>query len=133
MQTEQEMWKLVVGWEGQYEVSSLGRVRSLLSGKRKILQQELNRSGYLRTYLTTKRKYYSRNRKSIRTRSKHVFVHRLVLEAFVGPCPPGMESLHGNDISADNRIENLRWDTRLNNKADQRKNHNEPEPEEAPF
>ncbi len=52
---------------------------------------------------------------------KHWFmVHRLVLEAFVGPCPEGMEGCHNNGNPADNRLSNLRWDTRPNNHADKR-------------
>jgi len=46
------------------------------------------------------------------------FVHRLVLEAFVGSAPEGMECCHNNGDPSDNRLENLRWDTRLANRAD---------------
>lgn len=49
-------------------------------------------------------------------------VHRLVLETFVGPCPPGMETCHENDNPKDNRLKNLRWDTHKNNFADRKKN-----------
>jgi len=45
-------------------------------------------------------------------------VHRLVLEAFVGPCPNGMEGCHYNGNCVDNSVENLRWDTRSNNMYD---------------
>jgi hypothetical protein len=45
-------------------------------------------------------------------------VHRLVLEAFVGPCPAGMEACHNNGVRTDNRLENLRWDTRSANCRD---------------
>lgn len=45
-------------------------------------------------------------------------VHRLVLETFVGPCPPGLEGCHNNGDPADNRLENLRWDTRSANAKD---------------
>jgi HNH endonuclease len=46
-------------------------------------------------------------------------VHRLVLEAFVGPCPPGMEACHDPDPNpANNRLENLRWDTHKANQQD---------------
>lgn len=38
-------------------------------------------------------------------------VHRLVLEAFAGPCPPGMQACHINGVRSDNRISNLRWGT----------------------
>jgi hypothetical protein len=45
-------------------------------------------------------------------------VHRIVLEAFIGPCPAGMEACHNNGVRSDNRLDNLRWDTRKNNLAD---------------
>jgi HNH endonuclease len=41
----------------------------------------------------------------------HRWVHRLVLEAFVGACPPGMEACHNDGDPTNNRIDNLRWDT----------------------
>lgn len=46
------------------------------------------------------------------------YVHRLILEAFVGPCPDGMECRHANGNPADNRLENLRWGTRSENQRD---------------
>ena len=51
---------------------------------------------------------------------KHVtvYVHALVLEAFEGPKPDGMEACHCNGIKSDNRLSNLRWDTRSSNNAD---------------
>lgn len=57
---------------------------------------------------------------------EQVFVHRLVLLAFVGPCPEGMECCHANDNSSDNRLDNLRWDTSKANKADGLRNGNRP-------
>ena len=48
----------------------------------------------------------------------HRRICRLVLEAFVGPCPEGMEACHNNGDPADNRLENLRWDTRSANALD---------------
>jgi hypothetical protein len=42
-------------------------------------------------------------------------VHRLVCEAFHGPCPPGLETLHGDENGLNNRPENLRWGTRKEN------------------
>lgn len=50
-----------------------------------------------------------------------VFAHVLVLEAFVGPAPSGMECLHGDGNPQNNRLENLRWGTRKENVADSRK------------
>jgi hypothetical protein len=46
-------------------------------------------------------------------------IHKLVLEAFVGPCPSGMEACHFPDRdTANNRLDNLRWDTKASNEAD---------------
>lgn len=42
-------------------------------------------------------------------------IHQIVLEAFCGPCPDGMEVLHGNGIRTDNRLSNLRYGTRSEN------------------
>lgn len=47
-------------------------------------------------------------------------VHRLVLQAFVGHCPPGQECRHLNGIKSDNRLENLAWGTKLENQNDKR-------------
>lgn len=52
---------------------------------------------------------------------KTSLIHRLVLETYVGSCPLGMEACHNNGNKQDNRIENLRWDTRSNNHQDKRK------------
>lgn len=45
-------------------------------------------------------------------------IHRLVLLAFVGPCPKGMQACHNNGKPTDNRLENLRWDTPKGNQLD---------------
>lgn len=50
----------------------------------------------------------------------HRYVSRIVLEAFVGPCPPGMEACHGDGDVSNNRLTNLRWDTHRANEADKR-------------
>lgn len=54
-------------------------------------------------------------------RRRYVRMHVLVLECFVGPCPPGMEACHENGIRHDCRLVNLRWDTRRANHADKRR------------
>jgi hypothetical protein len=45
-------------------------------------------------------------------------VHHLVLETYVGPCPEGMECRHLNGMRVDNRLENLCWGTRSENRQD---------------
>lgn len=109
-----EKWMPVVGYEGLYEVSDCGRVRGLdrtdAGGRRwpgRIMQLSKRDSGHLVVHLASGGK-----RKVVR-------VHRAVLEAFVGPCPVGMEACHSNGIPDDNRVENLRWDTRRSNILDQ--------------
>lgn len=98
-----EIWKPVYGHEGKYEVSSLGRVRSLTWGcfgnKRKtpyIKKVWMEPKGYLRAKIVNRKAH---------------FVHRLVIEAFHGPSQKGMECAHLNGIRHDNRIENLKWVT----------------------
>jgi DNA-binding CsgD family transcriptional regulator len=49
---------------------------------------------------------------------RSVKIHRAVLEAFVGPCPPGMECRHKNGVSDDNRLSNLCWSSHHENEAD---------------
>src|SRR5262245_14943443 len=54
-------------------------------------------------------------------KTRRRFIHNLVLEAFVGPCPPGMECCHGDGNPANNRLVNLRWGTRCDNREDARR------------
>jgi hypothetical protein len=67
------------------------------------------------------------NRKSITARDENgkvhlLRIHRLVLEAYVGPCPEGMEGCHNDGNASNNNLNNLRWDTPQNN-ANDKKNH----------
>lgn len=73
------------------------------------LKPRRKKPGYLRVDL-----YRDGKRKSM-------LVHRLVLLAFDGECPPGMEACHNNGIRVDNRRGNLRWDTPKNNAEDRRR------------
>lgn len=115
-----ESWRPVYGFSGCYEVSDLGNVRSL---SRTILRRDKRKHSYPSKILKIKRSgtgYFSVQLCLLGRRYERL-VHRLVLEAFVGPCPEGMECRHLNGDSGDNRLENLCWGTPIENAADQRR------------
>jgi DNA-binding CsgD family transcriptional regulator len=60
-------------------------------------------------------------------------LHTLVLEAFVGPCPPGMEGCHNDGNPGNNFAYNLRWDTHKNNQADMARHGRSIRGERSPF
>ena len=114
----QEVWKAIPGYEGRYEVSDQGRVRSLdrivecfgpvkgryLSKRSgRVLRPGPSNFGHLSVVLG---------------KNNTQFVHKLVLLAFVGPAPNKHECRHLNGDPADNRLENLCWGTRHENIMD---------------
>lgn len=119
-----ERWLPVVGFEGFYEVSDQGRVRSLdrtvpqggrsvgLGRTRvvpgRVLRAAVNRQrgGYRQVNLIAHGKQHQRR------------VGRLVAAAFLGPCPLDQEVRHGFGGSADDRLENLSYGTHVQNCAD---------------
>lgn len=112
-----EQWRPVPEYEGLYEVSDLGRVRSLdrrvrcAHGATRLVRGVLlapryRQDGHIDAGLTRGNKKHNAK------------VHRLVMEAFVGPCPPGREVLHRNGIPDDNRLSNLQYGTRSQNLKD---------------
>lgn len=114
MDATHEEWRPVVGYEGSYEVSSLGRVRSVdrivtfKDGRKRLARGRVLRSwsnnlGHQVVGLANRQR---------------AFIHCLVLEAFVGPRPDGLVACHNNGQSTDNRVENLRWDTYSENNLD---------------
>lgn len=116
----EEIWKDIPGYEGRYQVSSLGRVKSLERKVRSVC------------HYTGEDFYRTVPEKILRpgsARTGHVsvvlghgvpgsLVHQLVLLAFVGPRPDGCDVCHINGDPTDNRLENLRYDTRKENILD---------------
>ena len=98
--TEVETWRPVVGYEGWYEVSSIGRVRRVRGGNNntfagKILRPGTCPKGYRYVWL---------HKHGV---EKSQAVHRLVSDAFIGPCAKGFCRNHMNGDPSDNRPENL--------------------------
>lgn len=100
-----EVWRPVVGFAG-YEVSNLGRVRSLRKrptgqswarSKDGVLAQWIDRGGYAGVNLVLDGKRF------------YIQVHRLVLKTFCGPCPEGFQADHFDSIRDHNTVMNLRW------------------------
>ncbi|MEU4016219.1 NUMOD4 motif-containing HNH endonuclease [Microbacterium sp. NPDC028030] len=112
-----ETWKPVVGHEARYEVSNMGRVRSLGWRGRDSLGRERDYEPKLMNPTKGSHGYPAVDLRSASGRSARL-VHHLVLEAFVGPRPAGMEACHGNGNRGDARLVNLRWDTHSANMAD---------------
>lgn len=103
-QTMVEQWKAVVGYEGLYEVSNIGRVKSLRTDK--VLSPWKNKDG------ATDRLYVSLYKNRIRM---HRTVHSLLMEAFVGPRPEGHNVLHKDGNASNNVLHNLRYGTQSEN------------------
>jgi hypothetical protein len=92
-----EIWKDIEGYEGHYQVSSLGRLKSLKKIEEKILKPIASSDNYLRIWLFKNGKRETK------------MVHQLVAIAFLNHKPSGMVLVidHINDIRTDNRVDNL--------------------------
>ncbi|GAY30719.1 Uncharacterised protein [Prevotella sp. MGM2] len=91
-----EIWKAVVGFEGYYEISSLGRLKSYVRNSKGVIRSLKNgTSDYIRISLMAN------------GAKKTALLHRLVYEAFVGPIAPGMEIHHKDGNRQNNCISNL--------------------------
>lgn len=121
MQQSEEEWREIRGWEGLYEVSNLGRIRSvpreqvrLSKGGNpsvyrygyKLLRPGQNHNGYLLVRLSD----------MTNGRQQTAKVHRLVCEAFHGPQPGwDHEVAHNDHVRDNNAADNLRWATHRDN------------------
>ena len=98
-ESEKETWKDVPGYEGLYQVSNTGKVKSMSYGHHGvpgILTPRKNNSGYQRVCLCNADKKH-------RDRT----VHRLVWEVFNGPIPEGLQINHKDENKSNNSLENL--------------------------
>lgn len=111
-----ERWLPVPGYQGYYEVSDHGRVRAVDRVIRRGDQIQ-HRRGRLKAGGPNAGGYpvVPLHRDGTRINAP---VHRLVLEAFVGPCPDGMYCCHNDGNKLNNRLDNLRWDTPSSNALD---------------
>ena len=114
---EKEIWKDIPGYIGVYQVSNLGRVRSLdrfvergnkgFFKEGQIQKLQNNGNGYLYKQLKYKGKH------------RNFYIHRLVLMVFVGERPDGMVICHKDGDITNNKLSNLRYDTPSENNIDQ--------------
>lgn len=100
-------FRAVIGFPN-YRVGNDGSLWSRARGEWRQLVGGIDKDGYRKTILCRDGERHHRRIASI------------VLEAFVGPCPDGLEACHDNGINDDDRADNLRWDTHANNIADKK-------------
>jgi len=101
MQNYEEIWKDIPNYEGMYQVSNLGNVRSRKYGSFKLLNLFQCHNGYLNVKLRRDNKTFT------------CYVHRLVLQSFLSNSK--LDVNHKNGIKSDNRLENLEYCSRSEN------------------
>lgn len=114
-----EEWKPVVGYEGFYLASNMGRVKGVSRDVPSVSQMR-RVAGILLKMHRHSAGYSVVDLRQLNVRVTK-YVHRLVLEAFVGPCPEGQECRHLNGDRSDARLENLAWGSREEQAEDKRR------------
>lgn len=104
-----EVWRTVAGYDGRYEVSNLGNVRSHYNGRTKMLKPMISAGKYNGYAMVTLYAAPNIGRK--------VKVHRLVAEAFI-PNPDNLPIInHKDEDRTNNSVDNLEWCTKAYNNA----------------
>lgn len=113
-----EIWRDISEYEGYYQISNMGRIKSLdRSVMDKKGRNHVTVGGIMKP---TPDKKTGHMRIGLWKDSKRrvLYVHRLVMETFVGECPNEMEVCHNDGDPSNNRLDNLRYDTRHENMID---------------
>ena len=109
-----EIWKDIPGYEGRYQASNLGRIKSLPNKRRfteLIMRQRPHiKTGYLQVGLTS--------HDGKRWIQRLHWVAPLICLTFHGPAPVDTECCHNDGVKTNNASGNLRWDTKIGNQAD---------------
>lgn len=97
----EEIWKDIVGYEGLYQVSNMGRIKNIKRGTIRVPRKQ--RQGYELMNLSRDHKI------------SYLYIHRIVWEAFNGPIPDGLEIDHKDGTKNNNKLCNLRVVTKVEN------------------
>ena len=125
-----EQWRPVVGYEGRYEVSDQGRVRSVrryvgdFGAPKGSPRLRLFKGRMLSVQTKDGRAAVSLKHERGEPRRRRV--HQLVMQAFVGPQPNGMQVAHWDGDALNNRLVNLRYATPKQNAADKKRHGTQP-------
>lgn len=116
-----EYWKDIPGYEGEYQASTMGRIKSL-ERKARVVNPYTGKEFYRKVpeRILKPAQYCKNGHLSLilRRGTQGQPVHQLVMKTFIGEIPEGMEVLHRNGNPKDNRLENLRYGTRTENILD---------------
>lgn len=114
--SHEEIWKDIPGFEGFYQASTLGRIRSLdrtFKGERLGKPCNVTKKGRILKPYPTRCKYLL-----VDIRDKTISAHRIIAITFLGPIPKGAIVMHKNNIKTDNRVCNLKYGTYSQNTID---------------
>ena len=122
-----EEWRPVVGYEGLYEVSNLGRVKSI----DRLCKSSKRSSQWMKGRILKPRVNAHRQNRCTVVLNKegsvfYAYISRLVLTAFVGPPRDGYDAAHWDGNPENNRLDNLRWATVSQNMQDKNRHGTAP-------